>query len=80
VGKLNQGRDYLRVGGRHGLCQSRSALPKGRRPARIVSEVATTKGGYARSRRRTVIGLDQRLRPTPRKCGRERSPSCAARL
>jgi hypothetical protein len=44
VGKLNRGRDYLRVGGRRGLCQSRSGLPKSRRPARIVSEVGTTKG------------------------------------
>jgi hypothetical protein len=26
------------------LCQSRSGLPKGRRPTRIVSEVGTTKG------------------------------------
>jgi hypothetical protein len=34
VGTLNQGRDYLRVGG----------LPKSRRPARIVSKVGTTKG------------------------------------
>jgi hypothetical protein len=38
------------------------------------------KGGYAGSRRRTVIGLDHRLGPTPRKCGQERSPDCAARL
>jgi hypothetical protein len=44
VGKINRGRDYLWVGGRHGLCQSRSGLPKSRRPARIVSEVGTTKG------------------------------------
>jgi hypothetical protein len=44
VGKLNRGRDYLRVGGRRGLYQSRSGLPKSRRPARIVSEVGTTKG------------------------------------
>jgi hypothetical protein len=44
VGKLNRGRDYLRVGGRHGLYQSRSGLPKSRMPARIVSEVGTTKG------------------------------------
>jgi hypothetical protein len=38
------------------------------------------KGGYAGSRRRTVIGLDHGLGPTPRKCGREQLPSCAARL
>jgi hypothetical protein len=44
VGKLNRDRDYLRVGGWRGLCQSRSGLPKGRRPAWIVSEVGTTKG------------------------------------
>jgi hypothetical protein len=44
VGKLNQGRDYLRVGDRRGLYQSRSELPKSRRPARIVSKVGTTKG------------------------------------
>jgi hypothetical protein len=44
VGKLNQGQDYLRVGGQRGLYQSRSGLPKSRRPARIVSEVGTTKG------------------------------------
>jgi hypothetical protein len=43
VGKLNRGRDYLRVGGRRGLYQSRSGLPKSRRPARIVSEVGTIK-------------------------------------
>jgi hypothetical protein len=44
VGKLNRGRDYLQVGDRRGLYQSRSGLPKSRRPARIVSEVGTTKG------------------------------------
>jgi hypothetical protein len=44
VGKLYRGRDYLRVGDRRGLYQSRSELPKSRRPARIVSEVGTTKG------------------------------------
>jgi hypothetical protein len=44
VGKLNRGRDYLRVGGRRGLYQSRSGLPKSRRPERIVFEVGTTKG------------------------------------
>jgi hypothetical protein len=44
VGKLNQGRDYLRVGGQRGLYQSRSGLPKSRRPASIISEVGTTKG------------------------------------
>jgi hypothetical protein len=44
MGKLNRGRDYLQVGGRRALCQSRSGLPKDRRPARIVSEVGTTKG------------------------------------
>jgi hypothetical protein len=44
VGKLNRGRDYLRVGDRRGLYQSRSGLPKSRRLARIVSEVGTTKG------------------------------------
>jgi hypothetical protein len=44
VGKLNRGRDYLRVGGRHGLCQSSSGLPKGGRPTWICSEVGTTKG------------------------------------
>jgi hypothetical protein len=44
VGKLNRGRDYLRVGDRRGLYQSRLGLPKSRRPARIVSEVGTIKG------------------------------------
>jgi hypothetical protein len=44
VGKLNRGWDYLRVGDRRGLYQSSSGLPKSRRPARIVSEVGTTKG------------------------------------
>jgi hypothetical protein len=44
VGKLNRGWDYLRVGGQRGLYQSRSGLPKSRRPARIVSEIGTTKG------------------------------------
>jgi hypothetical protein len=44
VGKLNRGRDYLRVGGWRGLYQSRLGLPKSRRPAKIVSEVGTTKG------------------------------------
>jgi hypothetical protein len=44
VGKLNRGQDYLRVGGWRGLYQSRSGLPKSRRPTRIVSEVGTTKG------------------------------------
>jgi hypothetical protein len=48
VGKLNRGRDYLRVGDRRGLYQSRSGLPKSRRPARIVSEVGTTKGWVCR--------------------------------
>jgi hypothetical protein len=43
VGKLNRGRNYLRVGDRRGLYQSRSGLPKSRRPARILSEVGTTK-------------------------------------
>jgi hypothetical protein len=44
MGKLNRGRDYLRVGGRRGLYQLRSGLTKSRRPARIVYEVGTTKG------------------------------------
>jgi hypothetical protein len=44
VGKLNRGRNYLWVGDRLGLYQSRPGLPKSRRPAWIVSEVGTTKG------------------------------------
>jgi hypothetical protein len=38
------------------------------------------KGGYAGSRRRTVIGLDHRLGPISRKYGWESTPGCAARL
>jgi hypothetical protein len=37
------------------------------------------KGGYAGSRRRTVIGSDHRLGPIPRKYERESTPGCAAR-
>jgi hypothetical protein len=45
VGKLYRGRQsYQRVVAQHGLYQSRSELPKSRRPAKIVSEVGTTKG------------------------------------
>jgi hypothetical protein len=59
VGKLNQGRDYLRVGGRRGLCQSRSNLPEciGDRRG-LFPRLELQKGGYAGSWRRTVIGLD----------------------
>jgi hypothetical protein len=50
MGKLNQGRDYLRVGGRRGLCQSRSDLPQcvgGQRGLFLRLELQ--KGGYAGS-------------------------------
>jgi hypothetical protein len=53
VGKLNRGRDYLRVGDRRGL------FPR----------LELQKGGYARSRRRIVISLDLRLGPIHRKYG-----------
>jgi hypothetical protein len=42
------------VGDRHGL----------------FSRLELQKGGYAGPWRRTMIGLDHRLGPTPRKCGR----------
>jgi hypothetical protein len=51
---VNQGWDYLRVGGRRGL------FPR----------FELQKGGCAGSWRRTVIGLDHRLGPTHKKCGR----------
>jgi hypothetical protein len=71
MGKLNRGRDYLRVGGRRGLSQSRLDLPQcvgGRRG--LFSRLELQKGGCMGSRRRTVIGLDHRLGPTHKKCGR----------
>jgi hypothetical protein len=50
---INRGQDYQRVGGWRGL------FPR----------LELQKGGYARSRRRTVIGLDLRLGPIHRKYG-----------
>jgi hypothetical protein len=44
---INRDRDYQRVGGRRGL----------------FSRLELQKGGYARSWRRTVIGLDHKTRP-----------------
>jgi hypothetical protein len=38
------------------------------------------KGGYAGSRRRTVIGLDDQMGPIQRKYGWESTPDRAARL
>ena len=38
---------------------------------RIKNRIDLQKGGYAGSRRRTVIGLDLILGLTPKKCGRE---------
>jgi hypothetical protein len=73
MGKLNRGRDYLRVGGLRGLCQLRLDLPQcvgGRRG--FFPRLELQKGGYAGSRRRIVIGLDHRLGPTHKKCGRAR--------
>jgi hypothetical protein len=37
-------------------------------------------GGYARSQRRTVIGLDHRLGPIQKKYGWESTPGFAAKL
>ena len=47
---------------------------------KIKGRTDLQKGGYAGSRRRTVIGLGLILGPTPRKCGRESTPGCAARI
>jgi hypothetical protein len=49
------------------LWQAGNALNIGNRP---VASQPLQKGGYAGSRRRTVIGLDHRLGPIRRKCGR----------
>jgi hypothetical protein len=61
---------------RKSLCQAGNVLKIGNRP---IASQPLQKGGYAWSRR-IVIGLDHRLGPTPRKCGRSLWLSCAARL
>jgi hypothetical protein len=60
-----------------GLWQVGNALKIGNRP---VASQPLQKGGYAGSRRRTVIGLDHRLGPIQKKYGQESTPGCAARL
>jgi hypothetical protein len=80
VGKLNRGRDYLRVGGRRGLCQSRSGLPKGRRPAWIVSEVGTTKGWVCGVAEEDIDWLGSPIGPHTQEVWMSKLLGCAARL
>jgi hypothetical protein len=60
-------RKALKIG--KSLWQVGNALKIGNRP---VASQPLQKGGYAGSQRRTVIGLDHRLGPIHKKCGRAR--------
>jgi hypothetical protein len=53
---INRGRDYQRVGGQRGL----------------FLRLELQKGGYARSQRRTVIGLDHKTGPHTKEVWREK--------
>ena len=64
----------------HGICLSMRDCLLQLSVNRLSRCLGQQKGGHARSRRRAVIGLDHRLGPTPRKCGREGTPVCATRL
>jgi hypothetical protein len=68
-------------------CPVRTSFYRGRQlpKCRIIGmgsepKLELQKGGYARSREGTVIGLDHRLGPIPRKCGRCQLLGCATRL
>jgi hypothetical protein len=80
VGKLNRGRDYLRVGDRRGLYQSRLGLPKSRMSAWIVFEVGTTKGWVCKVAEEDSDWLGSTTGPHKQEVWTSMQLGCATRL